>query len=80
MSKAPQIDDFVAHWKYTGGSEHVRLEEFWSVLTESSHYHVQDLTGTNAVFGGDLFPSDHRFYPQMRIIWLVRGLLSERGP
>ncbi len=36
------------------------LEEFWSALTEPSHYHVQDLTGVKAVFGGDLFPSYQR--------------------
>lgn len=68
MSKALQIDALIARWKDTGGSEHARLEEFWSVLTVSSHHHVQDLTGTKAVLGGDLFPSDHRFYRQTHII------------
>ncbi|WP_281017844.1 MULTISPECIES: hypothetical protein [unclassified Minwuia] len=29
-------------------------------MTDSSHYHVQELTGVKAVFGGDLFPSYQR--------------------
>jgi hypothetical protein len=33
------------------------LQELWSALSESSHYHIQDLNGTKAVYGGDLFPS-----------------------
>ncbi len=33
------------------------LGEIWDATIESSHYHIQDLPGTKAVFGGDLFPS-----------------------
>jgi len=36
------------------------LQEFWTALTESSHYHIQDLPGTKAIYGGDLFPSYQR--------------------
>ncbi|TIQ71507.1 MAG: hypothetical protein E5X64_40225, partial [Mesorhizobium sp.] len=33
------------------------LGEFWDTVGDSSHYHLQDLTASKAVFGGDLFPS-----------------------
>lgn len=33
------------------------LEQFWQDATDTSHYHIQDLTGSKAVYGGDLFPS-----------------------
>jgi hypothetical protein len=43
---APQIAGFVE-----------ALEEFWKAAAEPAHYHIQDLTGLKAVYGGDLFPS-----------------------
>ncbi|MEP3443139.1 MAG: hypothetical protein ABJN72_16810 [Sulfitobacter sp.] len=43
---APQIPAFLE-----------ALEDFWSNVADSAHYHIQDLHGTKAVFGGDLFPS-----------------------
>lgn len=33
------------------------LEQFWTDATDASHYHIQDLTASKAVYGGDLFPS-----------------------
>lgn len=33
------------------------LAEFWADITEPASYHVQDLCGLKAVYGGDLFPS-----------------------
>lgn len=33
------------------------LERFWSSASESSTYHIQDIPGLKAVYGGDLFPS-----------------------
>ncbi|MBO9124827.1 MULTISPECIES: hypothetical protein [unclassified Rhizobium] len=33
------------------------LENFWRDAADAVHYHVQDLQGTKAVYGGDLFPS-----------------------
>lgn len=36
------------------------LGGFWDGVSESAEYHVQDLQGTKAVFGGDLFPSHER--------------------
>lgn len=46
---APQIPKFIED-----------LEEFWGKVTDASHYHIQDIQGTKAVFGGDLFPSYQR--------------------
>lgn len=43
---APQIAGFMEY-----------LSEFWGALTDASHYHLQDLMATKAVFGGDLFPN-----------------------
>lgn len=34
MSKALQIDEFIAHWKDTGGSEHANYQLFVIELTE----------------------------------------------
>lgn len=42
----PQISDFLA-----------ALEEFWQSASDSTNFHLQDTSGTKAVFGGDLFPS-----------------------
>ena len=33
------------------------LEEFWDSVADGTHFNIQDLTGSKAVFGGDLFPS-----------------------
>lgn len=33
------------------------LTDFWQTLSEGAKYHLQDLTGSKGVFGGDLFPS-----------------------
>ncbi|WP_353641393.1 hypothetical protein [Mesorhizobium sp. WSM2239] len=33
------------------------LGEFWDSVADSSHYHLQDLMASKAIFGGDLFPS-----------------------
>lgn len=33
------------------------LEGFWGEVSDISHYHIQDIAGSKAVFGGDLFPS-----------------------
>ena len=33
------------------------LEEFWDTVADSTHFNIQDLDGSKAVFGGDLFPS-----------------------
>jgi hypothetical protein len=33
------------------------LKKFWEALADPADYHIQDLTGTKAVYGGDLFPS-----------------------
>lgn len=45
-SLAPQIEDFLNS-----------LKEFWEGVADSAHYHVQDLQGSKAIYGGDLFPS-----------------------
>jgi hypothetical protein len=42
----PQISEFVEH-----------LQGFWEAVGESSHFHIQDLQVSKAVYGGDLFPS-----------------------
>ncbi len=36
------------------------LGEFWTTAFNASEYHIQDLQGSKAVFGGDLFPSYQR--------------------
>lgn len=41
----PRIDDFLA-----------AIKEFWDALFETAEVHVQDLTATKGVFGGELFP------------------------
>lgn len=33
------------------------LDQFWESASETSEVHIQDIQGTKAVFGGDLFPS-----------------------
>ncbi len=33
------------------------LEDFWSSVGEATSFHIQDLEGLKAVYGGDLFPS-----------------------
>lgn len=33
------------------------LGEYWKGVTDAAHYHIQDLQGSKAVYGGDLFPS-----------------------
>lgn len=33
------------------------LEDFWTGVAQSSDYHIQDINGLKAVYGGDLFPS-----------------------
>ncbi|PJI91264.1 hypothetical protein BC777_0088 [Yoonia maricola] len=42
----PQITEFVNI-----------LTEFWESTADAAHYHIQDMAGTKAIFGGDLFPS-----------------------
>lgn len=34
-----------------------RLDQFWGSASEVSEAHIQDIQGTKAIFGGDLFPS-----------------------
>lgn len=46
---APQIPKFLE-----------ALQGFWEGVSDSAHYHIQDLDGSKAVFGGDLFPSYQR--------------------
>ncbi|WP_424550135.1 hypothetical protein [Shinella sp.] len=46
---SPQIAGFIEY-----------LSEFWGALTDASHYHLQDIRATKAVYGGDLFPSHAR--------------------
>lgn len=33
------------------------LEDFWNGVSDASDYHIQDIGGLKAVYGGDLFPS-----------------------
>jgi hypothetical protein len=33
------------------------LQEFWESVSDSAHYHIQDLNASKAIYGGDLFPS-----------------------
>lgn len=49
------------------------LQEFWSALTESSHYHIQDIVGTKAVYGGDLFPSYQKTSPAASAYTLIQS-------
>jgi hypothetical protein len=42
----PQIDGFLE-----------AIDQFWSSVADAAHYHIQDISGSKAVFGGDLFPS-----------------------
>jgi hypothetical protein len=36
------------------------IDDLWKHTWDSAHYHVQDLTGLKAVFGGEIFPSGRR--------------------
>jgi hypothetical protein len=38
----------------------VDIEEFWESITEPTRYHLQDTSSLKGVFGGEIFPSDHR--------------------
>lgn len=33
------------------------LQDFWKTVSDPAYYHIQDLSGSKAVYGGDLFPS-----------------------
>ena len=43
---APKIPEFIE-----------ALREFWEAVTDSSHFHIQDLSGSKAIYGGSLFPT-----------------------
>ncbi|MGP3698791.1 hypothetical protein [Rhodobacter sp. NSM] len=53
------------------------LQEFWSAIADCSHYHVQDLAGTKAVYGGDLFPSYQRNIASSTGLYLDTIILSD---
>ncbi|WP_440637279.1 hypothetical protein ACSHT2_25585 [Bradyrhizobium sp. PUT101] len=36
------------------------IDDLWKETWDSAHYHVQDLTGLKAVFGGETFPSPRK--------------------
>ncbi|WFT94571.1 hypothetical protein QA633_41040 [Bradyrhizobium barranii] len=36
------------------------IDDLWEQTWDSAHYHVQDLTGLKAVFGGETFPSGRK--------------------
>jgi hypothetical protein len=33
------------------------IDDLWKETWDAAHYHVQDLTGLKAIFGGEIFPA-----------------------
>lgn len=53
------------------------LEDFWGVATDPSHYHIQDLRSTKAIYGGDLFPSYQRNIASSTGLYIDTIVLSD---
>lgn len=53
------------------------LEEFWGAVTDASHYHIQDMQSTKAVYGGDLFPSYDRNIASSAGLYIDTIVLSD---
>jgi hypothetical protein len=45
------------------------INDLWQQTWDSAYYHVQDLQGLKAVFGGETFPSSRK-----NIVFVFRGL------
>lgn len=63
---APQIPGFLE-----------ALQGFWEGVSESAHYHIQDLQGSKAVYGGDLFPSYQRNISSTASLYIDTIVLSD---
>ncbi|WP_313760841.1 hypothetical protein [Rhizobium sp.] len=53
------------------------LEEFWGAAADPSHYHIQDLQSTKAIYGGDLFPSYQRNIASSTGLYIDTIVLSD---
>lgn len=53
------------------------LKEFWGAATDPSHYHIQDLHSTKAVYGGDFFPSYQRNIASSTGLYIDTIVLSD---
>jgi len=63
---APQLPNFVE-----------ALGEFWSAVATPSDYHIQDINGSKAIFGGDLFPSYERNIASTAGLYIDTIVLSD---
>lgn len=63
---SPQIDGFLGV-----------LEDFWKKAANASHYHIQDMPGLKAVYGGDLFPSYTRNIASTAGLYVDTIILSD---
>lgn len=61
VSKAFSNDDeFVEHNCQMVEPFLLDIEDFWEAITEPARYHLADTLSLKGVFGGEIFPSDHR--------------------
>lgn len=63
---SPQIPGFIG-----------ALQEFWEGVSESAHYHIQDLQTSKAIYGGDLFPSYQRNISSTASLYIDTIVLSD---
>lgn len=53
------------------------LQDFWESVSESAHYHIQDLQASKAIYGGDLFPSYQRNISSTASLYIDTIVLSD---
>jgi hypothetical protein len=63
---SPQIPNFIH-----------AMQEFWESVSDPAHYHIQDLRGSKAIYGGDLFPSYQRNLCSTTSLYIDTVVLSD---
>lgn len=53
------------------------ISQFWEEVGDATHYHIQDLNCTKAVYGGDLFPSYQRNIASSAGLYIDTIVLSD---
>ncbi|WP_424177147.1 hypothetical protein [Yoonia sp. TsM2_T14_4] len=53
------------------------MQEFWENVSDSAHYHIQDLRASKAIYGGDLFPSYQRNISSTASLYIDTIILSD---
>ena len=49
--------EFVEHFTKNIGHFISDIQEFWRVVGDAARFHIEDIQGLKAVFGGDIFPT-----------------------